>query len=102
MLKKKHALSMAQRKIYPLTDVSQVPMTHKVAQITTVTFWYTNSIWNPIIYFCVNKKTQEDLAGSFFSSWTIDRKLYMDKKQISSLNNGIYFGLEKSLSGEAT
>ena len=41
----------------------QVRMSYEVAQITTVTFWYTSSIWNPIIYFCMNKQTQKDLAG---------------------------------------
>ena len=44
----------------------QVEMSYEAAQITTVTLYYMNSIWNPIIYFCSNRYTREELAGAYY------------------------------------
>ncbi|XP_063681998.1 allatostatin-A receptor-like [Bolinopsis microptera] len=42
----------------------KVTMSYEVSQVLALTFWYTNSIWNPIIYFCSNKRTQQNLAAT--------------------------------------
>ena len=41
-------------------------MSYEVAQITTVTFYYVNSICNPVIYFYTNRYTRHDLAGMYW------------------------------------
>ena len=38
-------------------------MSYEVAQIFTVTLYYMNSVFNPIIYFCVHPRVKKQLSG---------------------------------------
>ena len=51
-------------KIFKIWNL-QVNMSYKVTQVLVVTFWYTNSIWNPIIYFASKTQTKETLKSEF-------------------------------------
>ena len=41
-----------------------INMSYEVAQIFTVTLYYTNSVFNPVIYFCVNPRVSEQISVS--------------------------------------
>ena len=74
-------------------------MSYEVAQVTTVTFWYINSILNPIIYFCMNKQTQKNLAGSLIIFKMVDSFLFfiykiVDFDYLLELNTEQSFGLQ--------
>ena len=72
-------------------------MSYEVAQVTTVTFWYINSILNPIIYFCMNKQTQKNLAGSLIIQngrfFLIFINKIVDFEYLLGLNTEQSFGL---------
>ena len=42
-----------------ITNIWSVPMSYEVSQILTVTFFYTNGIINPLIYFMAHPTTQK-------------------------------------------
>ena len=44
-----------------LLTTFKIQLDYKIAQVFTVTLYYTNSICNPMIYFCSNRITRQEL-----------------------------------------
>ncbi|XP_063680909.1 uncharacterized protein LOC134816095 isoform X2 [Bolinopsis microptera] len=57
-----------------LLTTFKIQLDYKIAQVFTVTLYYTNSICNPMIYFCSNRITRRELTASLMQS-TVGRKL---------------------------
>lgn len=44
-----------------ITNESHIPMSFEFAQIGTVTFYYLNTVANPLVYFCMHPRAREAL-----------------------------------------
>ena len=44
-----------------ITNESEIPMSFEFAQIGTVTFYYLNTVANPLVYFCMHPRAREAL-----------------------------------------
>lgn len=53
-------------------------MSYEVAQILTVTLYYTNSIFNPLIYFCLNPRVSEQISQRVSVKWQSQKSCSSD------------------------
>ena len=47
-----------------LTSMFDIPMSYEFSQVATVTIYYSNSIINPLIYFCFHPKAKAAVIAS--------------------------------------
>lgn len=46
-----------------ILDITKIPLSYEVAQIVTVTLYYTNGVVNPVIYFAAHPRAREYMRG---------------------------------------
>jgi len=49
---------------YPatITNFLSIPISYEFAQVATVTFYYTSSVVNPLVYFCWNPLAKREMG----------------------------------------